>query len=141
MRRSNCISKLYRETLYADLSRWVDWNWLLSQRRNAEPVPQPFFRVMDIVVRDSSMRSYTIVPERHSPIVPLHPHLNIGRMGDVLQDAVSMNGIMRTLHQQRCSWDVRRAIPKFRRNNGDGLPVTVNLPCRGAAEWHQIPHL
>ena len=63
-------------------------------------MPQSFFRVMDIVVGDSSMCSHTIVPQRHRPIIPFHPHLNVGRMGDVLRGSVSMNRLLGALPRQ-----------------------------------------
>ena len=53
-------------------------NWLLPESCNTEPVPQAFFGIMDIVVRNGSMRSNAIIPDGHGIAVPPNPDLTVG---------------------------------------------------------------
>ena len=59
-------------------------NRLLTQRRNAERMPQSLLGIVDIVVGDRRMRRHSVIPEHYRTVVPFHSDLDVGGLRDVL---------------------------------------------------------
>lgn len=56
-----------------------------SQCCDAEALAQAFSVVTCVVVADSRMSRYPVVPQRNSPIIPFHPSLDVLALRDMLQ--------------------------------------------------------
>lgn len=55
------------------------------QRRDPEPMPQPFLGHVNIVIADSSVTCHPIIPECDRPLLPLDPHLKVLAKRDVVE--------------------------------------------------------
>jgi hypothetical protein len=55
---------------------------------------ESFVGVVNVVVADSSVACYPVVPDTHGTIVPLHTDLQVGRNGDVLNRSSSVFAIL-----------------------------------------------
>lgn len=57
---------------------------LLRLRSNTESMPEPFLRIVHVIVRDGRVGRDAIVPERHGAVVPADTDLEVLALGDVL---------------------------------------------------------
>ena len=67
----------------------IHTNRSLSQRRDTEPMSQPLLRILDIIIRNRSMSRNSIIPQRHSLVIPLNPNLQILAFRNMLSTPIS----------------------------------------------------